>query len=275
MMIRRLFASARRHFLGAGAGAGSAWRKLHRLPPGLGALLEVGVMFLPSIPAYLWVWPNLGTSASDMVMSGVYLYTIAGALWIGLRRWNLGQLGVNLNGMGLSMACGAAIIAGRLMVIASINWMGPKPTLDLLTVLWQVVFYFGLVGIGEELLFRGLVYRALEDWLGSNWAIWGSSLGFVLWHIFGQGPLIGAAMLFYGLIFALMRRRGEGILGLIFIHGLMDLANALVLTTSNTAILEQGRPEIPYPGLLLLGLGLLVAVPVYLWRRKQPVLNAP
>jgi len=30
-----------------------------RLPPGFPALLEVGVMCMPAIPAYLWVWPNL------------------------------------------------------------------------------------------------------------------------------------------------------------------------------------------------------------------------
>ena len=226
-------------------------------------------MFLPAIPAYLWVWPNLNGTANDLFQSFVYLYIIAGTLWIGRRRWSPSQLGLNRKGTGISLACGAAIIAGRLLVIASVTWTIQPPPFNLLRFLGQVVFYFGLVGLSEELLFRGLVFRALEDWLGVRWAIWGSSIGFLLWHIFGQGPLVGAAMLLYGLIFALIRQRAGGILGLIAVHGLMDLANALLITTDNTVILQQGRPEIPYPALLVLGLGLLLAVPAYLvWQQR-------
>ncbi len=29
------------------------------LQPGLSAMLEVGIMFLPAIPAYVWMWPNV------------------------------------------------------------------------------------------------------------------------------------------------------------------------------------------------------------------------
>jgi hypothetical protein len=38
-----------------------------RMHPNLAALLEVGVMFLPAIPAYLWIWPNL--EALKMIFS--------------------------------------------------------------------------------------------------------------------------------------------------------------------------------------------------------------
>jgi hypothetical protein len=37
--------------------------RLRKLPPGAAALLETGLLFLPAIPAYLWMWPNFsGTS---------------------------------------------------------------------------------------------------------------------------------------------------------------------------------------------------------------------
>ena len=66
-------------------------------------LLEFGVLFLPSIPAYLWIWPNVSGAREQAFQIGVYLYFLAGALWIGLRRWNLSQLGLNWKGLGLSL----------------------------------------------------------------------------------------------------------------------------------------------------------------------------
>ena len=85
-------------------------------------LLEFGVLFLPSIPAYLWVWPNVSGVREQVFQAVVYIYFLAGALWIGLRRWNLSQLGLNWKGLGLSLACGLALLVGRLLVIFSVSW---------------------------------------------------------------------------------------------------------------------------------------------------------
>ena len=61
-------------------------------------------------------------------------------------------------------------------------------------------------------------------------AIWGSSFGFLLWHVFGQGPLAGMATFVIGLLFALIRWRAGGILGLIIFHGLWDLETVWLVT---------------------------------------------
>jgi len=236
------------------------------LPPGLGALLEVGVMFLPAIPAYLWVWPRLEGAAVQVMHWVSYSYVLAGTLVIGLRRWSLGQLGLNRHGLWLSALCGLAVLSGRLLIILAIDWGVASPRIELLSLLGDILFYFGAVGLVEELLYRGLVYRALEDWLNTTWAIWGSSLGFGLWHIFGQGPLMGAVSFFIGLYFALFRWRAGGILGLIFIHGLWDLESVLLIASSNQQILSiASQPDILRPGWLYLGTALLLLVPVYLW----------
>jgi membrane protease YdiL (CAAX protease family) len=116
----------------------------------------------------------------------------------------------------------------------------------------------------EELLFRGLVYRLLEDWRGVRWAVWGSSIGFGLWHIFGQGPLAGLATALIGLLFALMRLRGGGIIGLIILHALWDLETVGLVSDSSTAILNPTAISIPYPALMWMGTVLLLLVPVYL-----------
>jgi hypothetical protein len=76
-----------------------------KFPPGLSALLEVGVMFLPAIPAYLWLWPNVEGTSAWIANSLSDLYAITGSLVIGLRRWSLDELGVNRKGLWLGLAC--------------------------------------------------------------------------------------------------------------------------------------------------------------------------
>lgn len=236
--------------------------------PGLAALIEVGVMFLPAIPAYLWIWPRVEGVGFWVFQSLAYVYVLAGTLYIGLGRWSWRQLGVNRAGMGLSLACAASILAGRLLIIRSVNLgLGP-PGYSAVELIGGILFYLGLVAVVEELLYRGLIYRALDDWLGVRWAIWGSSFGFLLWHIVGQGPIIGLTAFFFGLLFALLRLRAGGLLGVILLHGLFDVQTFLLVSPSNQEVLERldaGRPEIFDPNLLLLGVGLILLVPIYLW----------
>lgn len=234
--------------------------------PYLSALLEIGILFLPAIPAYLWAWPNLKGVQLDIFQSLAYVYILAGTLFIGLRRWNWDQLGINRRGLWLTFWCGLAILAARLMIILSINWELQPPRFTFLEVVWDLFFYFCLVGLVEELLFRGLLYRLLEDWRGVRWAIWGSSFGFLLWHIFGQGPVVGLTTFVIGLLFALLRWRGGGILGLIVFHGLWDLETVWQVSDSNAQTLGNlSQITFTNPALVWLGTLLLILVPLYLW----------
>lgn len=236
------------------------------LQPGMAALLEIGLMFMPAIPAYLWVWPNLEGTAELLWQALTYVYVLAGTLYIGLRRWSLSLLGLNRNGLWLSLLCGLAVLLGRLLIILAIDWEISPPQTSLPRLLGDILFYIGLVGLVEELLYRGLVYHALEDWLGTRWAIWGSSLGFALWHIFGQGLLMGLVSFFIGLYFALFRWRAGGILGLIWLHGLWDLESVWLIASSSQQILgAASQLTVLHTGWLYLGTALLLGVPVYLW----------
>ncbi len=234
------------------------------LAPSQSALLEIGILFLPAIPAYLWAWPNLKGSSLDIFQVLVYLYVLAGTLYIGLRRWSWDQLGVNRKGLGLTLACGATILGGRLLIILSVDWHARLAKLTWLSLAGNLLFYFGLVGLVEELLFRGLVYRLLEDWRGARLAIWGSSFGFGLWHIFGQGPLAGIATAVIGLLFAQIRWRGGGIIGLIVLHALWDLENVFLEIDASAIINNPSAVGFRYPVGVWLGTALLLLVPVYL-----------
>lgn len=228
------------------------------------AWLEIGLLFLPAIPAYLWMWPNLKGAQNDLVQGIVDLYVLAGTLYIGLRRWNWGQLGLNRKGIGLTLVCGLVILAARLMIILSINWAVHPASWTWLRLVGNLVDLLVLVGLVQELLFRGLIYRLLEDWRGVRWAIWGSSIGFGLWHVFGQGPLAGLATLLIGLLFALIRLRAGGIVGLIVLHALWDLETLGLVSDSNVAIFNQGIISFRYPVLVWLGTALLLLIPIYL-----------
>lgn len=224
-------------------------------------------MFLPAMPAYLWAWPNLSGGGLEIFQVIVYFYVLAGTLFIGLRRWTWDQLGVNWKGLGLVIWCGLATLAARLMIILSIDWEIETAHLTFASMLWDVIFYLVLVGLVEELLFRGLLFRLLEDWRSTRWAIWGSSLGFMLWHIFGHGPLAGLVTFFIGLFFALLRWRAGGILGLIVLHALWDLETVWLVSDSNAQILGNIN-QIGFSNqlLTLLGTLLLFLVPLYLWK---------
>jgi membrane protease YdiL (CAAX protease family) len=234
------------------------------LAPSQSALIEIGLLFLPAIPAYLWAWPNLKGGHFDAFQVLTYLYVLAGTLLIGLRHWNWDQLGVNRKGLWLTLACAVAILGGRLLIIFSVDWPIHLAKLTWLRLAGEIFFYFGLVGLVEELLFRGLVYRLLEDWRGAQLAIWGSSFGFGLWHVFGQGPLAGIATAVIGLLYAQIRWRAGGIIGLIVLHALWDLENVFLEIDSSTAINNPGAVAFRYPAGVWLGTALLLLVPVYL-----------
>ena len=237
-------------------------------------LLKVALLFLPALPAYLWVWPNVRGGFADALQAAVYVYFLAGTVIIGWStrdsggRWTPAVLGLSRQGLGLGLVVGAVLLIGRTFVTLAVAWTDDPPRVTLTWLVWQVLYYFCLVGLTEELLFRGLLYRALERWRGQRWAFWGSSLAFALWHA-GQGGLIAAAMVFYGMLFALARWRAGGILGLVIAHGAMDLGTAVLISGSNSAVLSQiqahGHPTVPYPFLLAAGLLLLLALPLYLW----------
>jgi membrane protease YdiL (CAAX protease family) len=130
--------------------------------------------------------------------------------------------------------------------------------------LGKISLNYKLVGFIEELLFRGLVYRALHDWHGSGLAILGSSIGFALWHVGWAGPL-AITHFILGLVFALVRWRGGGILGLIVAHGLFDLvAVELPLPVNIETVDQLLQLTIANRTPIIVGDVLLLALIVYL-----------
>src|SRR5512135_2901002 len=86
------------------------------LRPEAAALLEVGILFLPGIPALIWLWPAVsGTPYLDWVQALVYLYVLGGTLFIGRRRWTWDQLGVSWRGAGVGLVFGSVLIVEQVL----------------------------------------------------------------------------------------------------------------------------------------------------------------
>jgi membrane protease YdiL (CAAX protease family) len=199
----------------------------------------------------------------------MYVYLLIGTVVIGRRRWSWQQLGLNRDGLGLSLACGALLVAGRMSIMYSLALPASPDSITGTTLVGDVLFYLGCVGLTEELLFRGLLYRACDEWRGTRLAIWGSTLAFGLYHIGSQGIAGAIGTGFIGLILAVIRWRAGGIVGLIVTHGLLDITSTLMLPTLEVDQLVRIR--IDQPALLLLGYVLILIVPIYLWKFYHPM----
>lgn len=238
-----------------------------RLPREARALLEVGLLFAPALPAYLWLWPAVsGTDAWLPVQVLVYLYFLGGTLLIGLRRWNAAQLGLNRLGLVSSLAWGAALVGGRALVILGTDLPFAEGLPPLGQVVRDVLFYTLAVGFVEEFLFRGLIYRSLEDWRGHRWAIWGSTLVFGLYHVGSGGPAGVAGGLIVGAYLGGIRFRAGGIAGLVLVHAVTDLSVLWLAPSLGSGSLTDVR--VLYPGLVALGYALIGVGALSLWRPR-------
>ncbi len=238
---------------------------MKKLRPETSALLEIGLLFLPSIPALIWLWPSLeGARLNDLVQSLVYVYFFCGVVVIGRRRWSWDQLGLNRGGIILSLACGSVLVVERLLANIILGLPLALRPFDPSRLAWEVFFYFALVAFVEELLFRGLLFRVLENRRGAALAVIGSALGFAVWHIGWAGPFIVAHFLI-GLLLGLIRWRAGSIPGLIIIHGLFDLLSVEMQTLPGISSLDQLlHLRVVQPAAGIVGDILMLAVLIYL-----------
>lgn len=136
-----------------------------------------------------------------------------------------------------------------------------------------------LVGLNEELWFRGLILRALAP-KGLNWAVWGSAILFGVLHLLnglaGQDLLVTLIQIAYafviGICYALVRLKGGSVWPLILIHAATDF----FAWTAQSGQIGSGTVnslfDLVLPALVVV---LFAGYSVYLWRAKaNPVATA-
>ena len=83
----------------------------------------------------------------------------------------------------------------------------------------DLVYMVAFVGLGEELLFRGLVQRDMMNLLGWKWGLLGASLMFMVMHLTWRSiPELGFT-LFAGLLFGYLYHRTGSLVAPIIAHG--------------------------------------------------------
>jgi membrane protease YdiL (CAAX protease family) len=100
---------------------------------------------------------------------------------------------------------GAPIFATGAVIGAGNNYAGIRnPT---------YIAYYGFVGMGEEALFRGFMFPALSDWLGTFTGAVVSSAAFSLFHATNGSGALGAGPLTFrfigGMLFAWQAHRNS------------------------------------------------------------------
>ncbi len=223
------------------------------------ALLGVALLSIPALAAALWLGPRVPAAWQLAFRLAGYVYFLAGVLWISRRRWSLANLGWISSGIGFTLLVGAPLLAGRVLMLYGLGsnlWNGSLPGTQLAA---DALLAFGVVALVQETMFRGLIYRALEDWRGTRAAILGSSAAFALWYApSGVSGILGGFL--FGLLYAAMRWRARGIVGIILIHGAAEFISR---TTPGSVSAQAMRP-----GLIALGYCLTMATPLLIWKLK-------
>jgi membrane protease YdiL (CAAX protease family) len=177
------------------------------------------------------------------------------ALYAGLKIWTAKELGFHRSGWARGLIFGVLLLAVELY-----GWCRESYGLEVseLAVLAASSF---VVAIFEELMFRGVLYNALEGWRGRGTAVWGSTFVFMVFHVQAQDPSHFPAIFLTGLLWAIMRFQGVSLYWLILAHGTVDSAYFL----GGWGDLDPGFTPVVYHGLLF-----LLCLSCWLTRSKRP-----
>ncbi len=116
-----------------------------------------------------------------------------------------------LRDLGLGLALGAALISVIVGVMALAGWYGvsgflwDQPTAGATSLVVLYLLYYALVAVSEEVLFRGIGFRIVEEGLGTGAALGVSALVFGLFHLGNSNATLWAALalaLESGILFA-------------------------------------------------------------------------
>jgi len=196
-----------------------------------------------------------GWIATDTMMDLPRLLCFALALVVGLKLWGRRGLGLHADRVVAGIGIGAAsVVLGLLGNFSRAPTAGyPAHVLAVLAVSSLIV------ALHEELVFRGVIFTGLRDWLGSQVAIWISSVLFVVYHVQAQPLAEWPTIFLFGVLYAVLRDRGVGLWWLILAHAALD---ALVFLTNHG---EYGLASWPY---LIFGIQALFVVGCMLMLRR-------
>ncbi|HEV7817430.1 MAG TPA: type II CAAX endopeptidase family protein, partial [Janthinobacterium sp.] len=138
-------------------------------------LLQIILHKLPIAKSLRQVWPALLSSGCCYAMYGMYVRLIERRPMLEFARagaWREAACGALIGMLLFCLAIAALYVSGAYRITGSNGWSV------------MVAPFFGMIVAGflEEILFRGIVFRILQNWLGSWTALLISVLVFALAH---------------------------------------------------------------------------------------------
>ncbi|MBI3931312.1 MAG: CPBP family intramembrane metalloprotease [Chloroflexi bacterium] len=188
------------------------------------ALIPLYILFTASLP---WFF-----------ISQEYLLPAVYSCVIGLSLWHVYQKNLSLKEIFgfskekllkyslLGLAIGIPLGIGEYLVLRPAPAF---PSFEVKYLLRDAVYMFGFVGIGEELLFRGLIQRDLMDAFGLKWGLLGTAFLFAVMHLTWRsipelGFVFGA-----GLILGILYYKTKSLVMPVVAHGVINVILVSVL----------------------------------------------
>ena len=176
------------------------------------------------IPLYILLTSSLPWFflSQELLLPAVYSTILA------LCAWHIYRKNISLRDIGFSrdrvlrhvligVLVGVPLGVGEYFIITP---AAAFPTFEIKYLMRDLAYMVVFVGLGEELLFRGLVQRDMTNLLGWKWGLLGASLMFGVMHLTWRSiPELGFTFL-AGMLFGYMYYRTRSLTSPIVAHGI-------------------------------------------------------
>lgn len=187
------------------------------------AIIPLYVLFTSSLP---WFFID-----QQFLLPAVYSIILALCFWH-MHEKNLELHNVGLKGNNLLKYAMIGILIGLFTGPVEYWVLKPVPsfpTFELKYLLRDIVYMTFFVGLGEELLFRGLIQKDLIDTFGTRTGILGQAFLFAVMHMTWRSPLELAFTFFAGILFGILYHRTGSLTAPIAFHGMNNTMLVSVL----------------------------------------------
>ena len=187
------------------------------------ALIPLYILFTSSLP---WFFMD-----QQYLLPAVYSIILALCLWhIYQKKLNLAELGFKKDKWRKYVLMGIAIAIPLGVIEYFILYPAPAfPTFEVKYLFHDIAYMVFFVGLGEELLFRGLVQRDLMKAFGWKWGLILASLMFAVMHLTWRSLPELAFVFFAGLAFGYLYYRTKSLMAPIVAHGIGNVMLVAVM----------------------------------------------
>jgi len=202
-----------------------------KLIDGGGILESLQAIILFIIPILL-ILPFVILRIIEITLANYIIYTVYILGTIVLLKINsrkLQDIGISTKGLGESLGSSLLFVSILIIILVVREGMQVTPELTLWTIIEQVIYNFLFSGLGQEILFRGLMFFSIWRWKGWKVALVITSVLFGFVHITKGLSYIFGTMI-YGFVYGFLVYQSKNIIGPTVAHGLYNFLLGFLLS---------------------------------------------